>query len=251
MNAARVAAAVMVTLLVAGCSSGGGGATNQASTASSPSTDVVVTTEPTPTATPGIPTCPQGVPYNPGSYLWTARDTQTIPLMITMTERWTGCGLAFKELGEPGGVMMIGAWDVVNVYANPCHWRDSLMDPPAGPTIGDLVTALDAQELTEAEQAGDVTIDGYAGKHVRFEVPVDLDTGECDADQVREFRFWDGLPGSDWWLGAADAPGLIGEAWIMDVDGRRVVIQAASFLDAGEARRDEIHGIVESIDFLP
>ena len=251
MNATRVAAAVMVTLLVAGCSSAGGAATDEASTAPSRSTDVVVSSEPTPTATPRIPACPQGLPYNPGTYQWTASDTQTIPLTITMTEGWRGCGLAFKELGEPGGVMMIGAWDVVNVYANPCHWRESLMDPRVGPTIDDLASAMDAQELTEAEPAEDVTIDGYEGKHVHLEVPVDLDTGDCDVDQTREFRFWDGPGGSDWWLGAADAPGLIGEAWIMDVDDRRVVIQAASFVDAGEASRDELHAIVESIDFLP
>ncbi|HZM72181.1 MAG TPA: hypothetical protein VFC71_02295 [Candidatus Polarisedimenticolia bacterium] len=251
MNMRRAGAVALATLLVAGCASGGGEATDPAPSATPATTATTATTatetsEPTP-----VPACPEGLPYNPGTYLWSAKDTQTVPLTITMTEGWKGCGLAFKELGEPGGVMMIGAWDVVNVYANPCHWRDSLMDPPVGPAIDDLATALEAQELTEAEPSAEVTIDGYAGKHVRVEVPVDLDTRDCDADQIPEFRFWDGPGGSDWYLGAGDAPGLIGEAWIMDVDGRRVVIQAASFLDAGEERRDEIHGIVESIDFLP
>ena len=251
MKATNVAATVLGALLVTACSGTGGAATEEASTAPSASAEALVTIEPAPTATPRVPSCPQGLPYNPGTYLWTALDTQTIPLAITMTEGWKGCGLAFKELGDPGGVMMIGAWDVVNVYSNPCRWRSSLMDPPVGPSIDDLAAALDAQELTEAEPAVDATIDGYTGSHIRLEVPVDLDTGDCDAEQMPEFRFWDGPGGSDWYLGAADAPGLVGEAWIMDVDGRRVVIQAASFLDAGEARRDEIHAIVESIDFLP
>ena len=245
MDMREAAAAVLATLVMAACSSTGGAPTEAASPTPSP-TELAPSISPSP-AEPAH-TCAAGLA---GTYRWSATDTQTIPLTITMTEGWDGCGLSFKELGDPGGLMMIGAWDVVNVYSNPCGWKSSLMDPPVGGSVDDLATAIDQQELTDAQPSEDVAIDGYAGEHVRLEVPVGLDTAACDADQIREFRFWDGPPGSDWWLGAADAPGLIGEAWIMDVDSRRVVIQAASFQDAGEARRDEIRGIVESIDFLP
>ena len=251
-SSSGVAAALMAAVLVAGCSSAGGGPSEPASATPgpTPTATVATTVEPGPSATPAPPPCPQANRIA-DTYEIGSNDTQTIAVTITLNEGWDGCGLWFKELGEPGGVMMIGFWDAVDVYANPCRWRDSLIQPSVGPSVDDLAEAMVAQDLTEADPPTDVTLDGYAGRYVRLAVPVDLDTGGCDRVQIPEFRFLNGPGDSVWWLGAADAPGLIGELWIIDVDGRRVVVQAASFVDAGEARRDEIHGIVETIDFLP
>lgn len=209
-----------------------------------------------PTASPesiaGIPVCVEGKPYDAGPQVMTAEATLLgFPLAITMTDGWTGCGLHNKELGEPGGVMMIGTWVVVNVYGNPCQWRTSLPATPAGPTVDDLMKALIDQESTDATAPVDVAIDGYAGKYLRLSVPADLDTTTCDKDKITEFRFLNGPGDAVWWLGAAVAPGLIGDVWALDVQGTRVLVQAASFVDAGEARRDEMRQIVESIDFMP
>ena len=174
-----------------------------------------------------------------------------VPVAMTMTSGWKGCGMSFKELGEPAGLMMVAFWNVENVYADPCSWKGGLFDPPVGPTVDDLVKALVDQARTEASTATDVTLDGYRGKHIRLEVPTDLDNADCDKDQIAEFRFWNGPGESVWWLAAADAPGLIGEAWILDVDGTRVVIQGAYFSDAPPANQAEIAQIVQSIDFNP
>jgi len=170
---------------------------------------------------------------------------------ITFSDGWHGCGLAFKELGEPYGVMMLGYWDVRMVYPDPCHWKGDVMNPDTGPSVKDLMRALVSQKLTMAGPIEPITIDGYQGRYVRLEVAPHLDTSGCDIGTIAEFRFWNGPGESVWWLGAADAPGLIGEVWALDVDGFRFVIQAASFADAGEARRDEIRRIVESIDIQP
>jgi len=222
---------------------------------SATSPDVRAGTSPgsSPEATRDLRCFDDGRVHEAGPYRLDEGDTQTIPLTVTMTEGWSGCGLAFKELGPPAGLMMVGFWDGRNVYRNPCHWRDSRPDPGVGPSVADLATALVDQELTVSEPADPVTIDGYDGLHVRLEVPPALDTTGCDADpatpSTAEFRFMDGPGDSVWWLGAVDAPGLIGQLWILDVDGRRVVIQTAAFVDAGEARQDELAGIVSSIEF--
>ena len=161
---------------------------------------------------------------------------------------WRSCGLFYKDLAPPQGLMMVGLWAPVNAYRNPCHWkREGRFNPPIADSVDALVFAMQVQELTEAGKPTEVVIDGFPGKYLRLEVPADLDTSGCD---VGEFRFWDGPGDSVWWVGALDAPGLIGEVWVLDVDGQRVVVQAASYVDAEERYRDEIHAIVESIDFL-
>jgi hypothetical protein len=254
MVAKRRIVAGLIGLAIVACSSGPSVVDPLTSTTPSAAFSVEPSVEPTPAATPGVRDCIDGLPYNPGRYRMDARDTQTVPLSVTMTEGWRGCGLAFKELGPPAGLMMVGFWDGRNVYRNPCHWRDSRPDPAVGPTVADLATALVDQELTVAEPADPVTIDGFSGLHVRFKVPVELDTSACDAEEGAaeggaEFRFLDGPGDSVWWLGASDAPGLIGQVWILEVRQRRVVLQTAAFVDAGEARQAELAGIVSSIEF--
>jgi hypothetical protein len=179
----------------------------------------------------------------------TASQTETpFGVEITFTDGWKGCGLAFKELGEPGGLMMIGFWDVRMVYPDPCGWSNYVGSRDTAAGNDGLMTALMNQDLTIAGPIEEVSLDGYKGKYIRLRVPAEVDANRCDRDQIAEFRFWNGPGESVWWLAAADAPGLIGEVWAVDVQGFRFVVQAASFEEAGNARRDEIHEIVESID---
>jgi hypothetical protein len=131
------------------------------------------------------------------------------------------------------------------------------MDPPAGPRATDLVNAMVDQELTDASAPSASSLGGYPAGHVLIEVPTDLDVSACDtAVEDPEFRFWKG-PGEEltgsavWWVGAEDAPGLIGEVWSMDLDTTRLAFQAAYFSDAAPAEVEEIHAIVDSIALMP
>jgi len=184
-----------------------------------------------------------------GSYAFSAIDTQTVPATIIVPSGWTGCGLMTKEFGEPAGPGLIAFWSVANVYVNPCHWRGSLMDPAVGPAVDDLAKALVDQDVTAASAPATDAIGGFTGKYVRLSVPLDADVTACDNVEIAEFRFLDGPGESVWWLGAADAPGLIGEVWIVDVKGARVVVQAAYYADAAQPEIDEIHRIIRSISF--
>lgn len=193
-----------------------------------------------------------------GTYVLDAEATQTVPATVTVPDGWSGCdgGLLGKEFGAPAGPALIGFWSVDNVYADPCGWLDGgLMDPAIGPTVADLATALGDQTLTEASDPADDTLGGLPATHVQLTVPVDLDTTTCDVDPVEqigtEFRFWNGPGESVWWIGAQDAPGLIGDVWATDLDGTRIVVQAAYFSDADEAEVDEVMAIVRSITFEP
>jgi hypothetical protein len=245
---------VLLAALVVGCAVPTGAAPSAApSAARVPATATAPTTpESTAASSPGAPLCPQDQPLAAGTYAISPEQSEmSLPITMTVTAGWKGCGLTFKELGDPGGLMMVGFWDVRNVYADPCRWKGGLFDPPVGPRVEDLAKALVDQARTEAKPATDITLDGFSGKYVRLEVPADLDTAACDRDQIAEFRFFNGIAESVWWLGAAEAPGLIGEVWIVDIHGTRAVVQGASFMDARAEDREEIHRLVESIDFGP
>lgn len=196
--------------------------------------------------------CPTGrIPA--GTYLIPPAQSEiAIPLTMALTDGFDACGLSIKGYGDRKGLIMVAFWTVRNVYADPCKWKGGLFDPPVGPTVDDLVRAMADQRLTDASPATDVTLDGFSGKHIRVEVPRSLDTSGCDPDHgTAAFRFWDGPANSQWYLNAVDAPGLIGEAWILDVYGSRVTVQGAYFSDAPPAIQAELHRIVESIDFYP
>jgi hypothetical protein len=204
-------------------------------------------------ASAGVAACPETGPA-PGTYHLSADQTLTVPATITIADGWDGCGLLTKDWGAAGGPSLIGFWNVENVYTNPCHWDGALMDPATGPTAEEFAAALVDQELTEASAPSKATIGGHRATFVRVSVPQNVDVSDCDRVEIAEFRFFKG-PGEErtgssvWWLGAADAPGLIGEVWATDVNGIRVVVNAAYYSDATQAEADEIHGIIESIVF--
>ena len=203
-----------------------------------------------PSPTPGP--CPAGA-IPAGTYLIPPAQSEiAIPLTMTLTDGFDACGLSIKGSGNRKGLIMVAFWTVRNVYADPCKWKSGRFDPAIGPTVDDLVRAMTDQRLTEASPATDITLDGFAGKHLRLQVPSTLDTSGCDLDGGNAaFRFWDAPAGSQWYLNAVDAPGLIGEAWILDVYGTRVTVQGAYFSEAPPAIQAELHRIVESIDFYP
>ena len=55
--------------------------------------------------------------------------------------------------------------DVANIYTDPSQW--SRFDPPVGPTVDDLVSALQQVPAFDVTPR-DVTVDGFDGKYVEF-----------------------------------------------------------------------------------
>ena len=140
----------------------------------------------------------------------------------------------------------IQIWAVGNTYTDPCQWAEAALDPPLGPTVDDLATALENQ-LTREATISDVTLDGYSGKLVQMTVPADAVFADCDG---REFRSWVGTTGPN------DAryhqgPGQQDDVYILDVDGFRLVIDALSYPGSPAADLEKLQQLLDTIQIEP
>jgi hypothetical protein len=212
--------ALAVVLALGACSSGPG-------TADAPAPSSV-----TPSETDTAPTA-QDIftgdlsPVEPGTYFIDADLDPSTSLRAVFdipAEGWSSW-LGATKFGPNDGHVGVTITTVVNLVTDGC--RDHLAaDPPVGPTVDDLATALSELEPFEVTTPPeDVTIYGYHGKHLEWTVP-DIAFDRCDAGDVRS---WvapiDVAEPGDAFYGYT-GPGYTEEFWILDVEGTRLMIAA-------------------------
>ena len=150
--------------------------------------------------------------------------------------------------GAPGGIAFQFR-DVTTLKGDPCHWSGTDNDIHVGPTVDDLVQALQEQTAYEASDPVDVAIGGYAGQRVDIVAPTEVfaevngstTAVGCD-DGV--WRFWDGEI-------YAQGPANRWQTNILDVDGTRLVIVVQDFPGTNAADRAELDAIVDSMVIEP
>jgi hypothetical protein len=123
-----------------------------------------------------------------------------------------------------GAILKVEAAGVeYGVLEDPCTGSSGIA--PAGPTVGNLVTAIRHQPIISVSRPEPVEIGGAPGQYVELRVPRGYDASSCTGGQV-------GMPGNP---GTNNdmAPGYVGPWWILDVDGQRVVVQ--TFCDQCDA----------------
>ncbi len=129
-----------------------------------------------------------------------------------------------------------------SVYADACHYDKGLAHP--GPTVDALATALATMPGLDATTPTDVTLGGYQGKQLTLTAPAS--TAGCTL-APDGYAIWQ-LP-----LGAIHSmmPGERDRVWILDVDGQRLVIDAAEVPGQTAEAKAEIQGILDSIRIAP
>lgn len=125
------------------------------------------------------------------------------------------------------------------------HPNGTSSEMRVGPSVDDLVTFLDGLQAKvpvktnvalKISETTDVTVDGYRGKYLEFAT-----TGREDNCGPP-----DGPSAPDWPLGGSNH-----EAWILDVDGVRLVIDAQSQDPPSDADKAANQQIVDSIQIGP
>lgn len=127
---------------------------------------------------------------------------------------------------------------VTNVAADPCVPNVTLLDPPVGPSVDDLVTAISNLEGFGFDVTApvDITIGGFSGKQITLHAPTDT---LCDG-----FGAW-----STELRTAGLGIGEINVVRIIDVNGVRVMITSAN--DPASAGAAAFEQVVASVRFVP
>ena len=233
-NVARVAlvAAVVVVAVIIG-----------ASLLPRPSVGPSPTVEASASAAPLLNTVPTG-PLSAGTYQIDA----VFPVHLTFTLPYgyghgtgesDGVGIQYNAAGPQHGIeFQIAA----NVYPDPCHSAAGPADPPIGPSVTDLVTAMTTMVGFQAGPITDVTIGGYPAK--AFDLTNAIDASTCDSQDIRAFVFKNGTSSS---IGSGQRERI----YVMYAPGHRLMIMTYYFPNgnatAEAAAAAELKAIVDSI----
>jgi hypothetical protein len=211
-------------------------------------------------------------PLEPGPYFIDPDADPSTPLRVVYevpVQGWSSWIGAAKSAEE--GWVAVSITTVTNLVRHGCR-NHSPADPPVGPSVDDLATALaDLAPFRVTSPPKDVTIYGYSGKHLELtspDMPFEV-RGDAARFADREVLFTE-CTGFDWhdrylmsWIAphllraggyafyGYSAPGQTEEFWILDVEGTRLVIAAER--SPGSPRKDlaELRAILDSIRIEP
>jgi hypothetical protein len=230
-NALTAGGAILIAAAVAGCTTGQDDPTADDTSASS-------------TANPGdaVPPAqlPADSPLEPGRYVVSVADAPSLPLLpvLSVPEGYEaiggGVGVGTEDLER-----YVWVWDVDSVFAHPCDAGPE----PVGPSVADLAEALAAQELRDGTDPVPATVGGYDGLYVELSVPDHVDAGDCPGGI---FSLWPGRAQR-----YQEILGQVDMVWIVDVDGQRLVFDAAHDPDASPEEVAELEEMVTTATFAP
>ena len=239
-----------VGILMAACADNGGDASDEAGDVSSSQSAGPNPTEEGSTAIDDVG-LPEGVLALPepdageesvileaGRYRVPLSDTLSFEVDLPEKTEANGDGLYLVTGDAILKVETAGA--AYGVPSDPCSGLGGIT--PAGPTVGNLVTAIRNQPIYRVSRPEPVQIDGAAGKYLELRIPPGYDASSCKGGQV-------GLPGNPDTINDMP-PGYTGPLWILDVDEQRVVVQ--TFCEGCDADASErATRMVQGITFTP
>jgi hypothetical protein len=199
--------------------------------------------ESSPTPTPR--SLPSSGVLEPGAYRIADPSYAPVGLVVTVPAGWAPDGnrTFAKHAGDPTEVGL--APDVVShVYGDACGPDDTLAD--VGPTVDDLIAALEAQRNVDVTGSTAVTLGGHPAQRLDLAVPSGLDLASCGRPGF--IRIWANQAVPVVYMLAA---GHRGSVYVADIDGQRVVIATDTGPDATADDIAERDAVVNSMRIEP
>jgi hypothetical protein len=181
----------------------------------------------------------------PGTYV--AGDPFSLRVRFTLPAGLLGTigGPYLVHLGwadKPGGISF-SIFDKVS--ADPCHSEQGYLDPPPGPSVADLATALANMPGIVVTDVSDVSMDGYSGTQLTMSAPDSF--ASCTFSPLDGYVIWQLPLGKTHTMSAGERD----RVWILDVAGKRLVINVSDELGYTDADRAELQAIFDSIKITP
>ena len=185
----------------------------------------------TPTPTPARATLlPGGGRIDPGTYR--LGNWLPVPVAFDVPAGLRHCG------GEPAlcgdSIAALGFGTIINVADEPCGPSETMRDPPVGPSVDDLVTALRELPGFRVHSVRDVVVDGYAGTELEVTAPAT----NCD--------LW---PWASGYRINGVSSGETNRMRILDVSGTRVVISLAYHPTTPQRDMAVLQQVMDSVRF--
>ena len=207
-----------------------------------------------------VPQVEEFLPLDPGRWYVDPDGDDSTPLRVSFDVAAPGwhSWLGTVDFSGPSHVVLTTT-TITNLVTHGCTDQTPL-DPPVGPTVDDLATALtELQPFEVTSGPSDVTVLGYEGKHVQLTVP-DIPTRNERGDSQfvgctgGTLKSWysplhDG--GVNPYFGYNGEPGRTEDFWILDVDGTRLVLTTS--WGPGSQAEDvaELDAILDSVRIEP
>jgi len=142
--------------------------------------------------------------------------------------------------GPTGASFIVWQQHAAGIFSDPCGHKKA---PPAGPSAADMASAIVAVPGTELVTGPTaVTIGGKPAQYVAIKIP---DKIACVPEAFFLWYDTSNLDNERY----ATAPGSTIRVWIIDVDGKRVQLDAETYKGAGAGPGQEIQQIIDSIQF--
>lgn len=181
-----------------------------------------------------------------GRWAVAASGSRDLPLaVLDLPEGLNGGGGYVWSPPEDGG-WILGYWNpsLTGVYVDPCTRTDTF-DASHSEFPDIWVEALEAQRRTTTSDPTPVRLGGYGGLSLELAGPENLDLDTCRGDRLTVFETT--KEGDHHWIAE---PGVVERFWILDVDGERVVLTAATMPATTDSQIQQLEQIVASVEFV-
>ena len=170
----------------------------------------------------------------------------TLPVSVTVAvpDGWSAGGnwivIGPKGSDAPHG-MAVRFYTAQNLYRNPLSPGEGLVVPLVGPSVDDLVNAMVNHPDWTTTGPTHITIDGYAGQVVHVTLPAGT------SNTTPFYLSVDANGGQAWgW-----APGQLFDIYVVDVGGKRLVIDAFHYPGTSAADLAAQTAVIHSIQLAP
>jgi len=180
-----------------------------------------------------------------GTYLVNEARLTFYPYSFTVPAGWTGGDGARRGDAFGGNGVELTTWIITDVYADSCHWTGTLAPVSTGPA---LVAALVAQTGHAHSAPVQTTIGGKPATKVSLSVDAATDLSNCQV--AGHVHIWPDT-GADESGGWAMVPGETVTVYVIDGNGRVMVLMTAQHADSPPADVAALQQILDSVTFLP